>query len=165
MTLETEPPEIKLVRHPRLARAIATVGGIGYFPFASGTVASLVALAAAIGITFWVGSFGLLLCALAANACGAWACHLYAAGIGKADPSECVIDEVAGQWLACACAPFSPLGFFVAFLLFRLLDIAKPWPISAAERLRGGVGIMADDLVAGLISGALLIAARAAHLL
>jgi phosphatidylglycerophosphatase A len=64
-----------------------------------------------------------------------------------------VIDEVAGQLLACAFAPLSLAGFALAFLLFRLFDISKLWPISAAERLRGGLGIVVDDLVAGLIAG------------
>ena len=64
-----------------------------------------------------------------------------------------MIDEVAGQFLACAFAPLSLAGFALVFLLFRLFDISKLWPISAAERLRGGLGIVADDLVAGLMAG------------
>ncbi|MDR3528897.1 MAG: phosphatidylglycerophosphatase A, partial [Rhizomicrobium sp.] len=68
----------------------------------------------------------------------------------------------AGQWITCAIAgmaamPGSPalswVGFVLAFLLFRLFDIAKPWPINRAEHLRGGLGIMADDVVAGAIAG------------
>ena len=73
---------------------------------------------------------------------------------GRDDPSECVIDEVAGQFLACAMAPLSLFGFLLAFALFRLFDISKLWPISEAERLRGGLGqSMADDMVAGLLAG------------
>ena len=71
----------------------------------------------------------------------------------ETDPSECVIDEVAGQFLACALAPLSLYGFILAFALFRLFDISKLWPISEAERLRGGLGIVADDMVAGLLAG------------
>ena len=82
---------------------------------------------------------------------------------GVEDPSECVLDEVAGQWFALL-----PMGLFsnlfdwrallAAFLLFRVLDILKPWPIYRLERLKGGAGIMADDVAAGLI-GAFIVGA------
>ncbi len=85
-----------------------------------------------------------------------WASEAYAVETGNSDPSECVIDEVAGQFIACAMAPLSIAGFAAAFVLFRLFDISKLWPISAAERLHGGVGIMADDLLAGLFAGAIV---------
>jgi phosphatidylglycerophosphatase A len=67
-----------------------------------------------------------------------------------------VIDELAGQWLACALAPLSLAGFASAFVLFRLLDISKVWPVSLGERLPGGWGIMTDDLIAGLLSAAIV---------
>jgi phosphatidylglycerophosphatase A len=87
------------------------------------------------------------------------------------DPSECVIDELAGQWLACAFAGLSFSGlvpvaasplpsFILAFVLFRLFDIWKPWPVSWAETFSGGVGVMLDDMVAGLMAGVLVVAAR-----
>jgi phosphatidylglycerophosphatase A len=75
-----------------------------------------------------------------------------------------VIDELAGQWIACAFVCFGRLSipaFLAAFLLFRLFDIWKPWPVSWAERrFAGGLGVMLDDVLAGLIAGAL---AGAAH--
>jgi phosphatidylglycerophosphatase A len=82
-----------------------------------------------------------------------------------------VIDELAGQWLACAFAvlplaglPAAPItlpGFFLAFALFRLFDIWKPWPVSwADQKLPGGLGVMADDMIAGLMAGLLVMAAR-----
>ena len=112
--------------------------------------------------------FLLLFAGLLLNAMGAWACELYAHDKGEKDPSECVIDEVAGQWIACAFIPthstfvFMLLGYALAFVLFRVFDILKPWPISAAERLPGGIGIMADDFVAGVAAGAII--AVLAHL-
>jgi len=62
-----------------------------------------------------------------------------------------VIDEVAGQWIALIAAPLTPLGFALAFLIFRFYDILKPWPVDLAERrLPGAWGIMGDDIVAGI---------------
>jgi phosphatidylglycerophosphatase A len=90
-------------------------------------------------------------------AIGGWAAEHYARERGVADPSECVIDEVAGQFLACAFAPRTLIGYALAFLLFRALDIWKPWPIGAAERLHGGLGIVADDVLAGVLSGLVLV--------
>jgi phosphatidylglycerophosphatase A len=90
--------------------------------------------------------------AIIAMGIGAWACEIYARESGKSDPSECVIDEVAGQWIICAFAPLSFLAYFAAFILFRIFDIVKPWPISLVERrVPGGLGIMADDVVAALM--------------
>jgi len=143
---------------------IATLGGIGRARYAPGTVASLISLPLAFAIRFYTASFGLMIAAVLASAIGAWACDLYMKRVGKADPSECVIDELAGQWLACAGICLTPTypsvtEFALAFLLFRLFDILKTWPISAAEKLPGGLGVMADDMVAGLaaaiIAGAL----------
>jgi phosphatidylglycerophosphatase A len=145
----------------RAAELIATVLGVGRAPFAPGTVASVVALPFA-----WLilrhGDVTLLGAATTvATLAGIWACDVYVKDTGREDPSECVIDEVAGQWIACAFAPVSLAGFALAFVLFRLFDITKLWPISAAEKLRGGLGVMADDLVAGLFAGILV--AAAAH--
>ena len=81
----------------------------------------------------------------------------YARECGSGDPSECVIDEVAGQWIACAFAPLSLWGFVLAFVLFRYFDIRKPWPISRLEKLNGGLGIMADDVAAGAIAGLIVL--------
>jgi phosphatidylglycerophosphatase A len=146
--------------------AVATVFGVGRFPFAPGTAASILALPVAWLIATAGGSWGrvwLLMAAIFVNALGCWACELYAHETQVKDPSECVIDEVAGQWIVCAFAPSTSLyAYAVAFLLFRMFDILKPWPISAAERLPGGLGIMADDFVAGLMAAAII--AVLAHL-
>jgi phosphatidylglycerophosphatase A len=85
---------------------------------------------------------------------------VYAAEAKTFDPSECVVDELAGQWIACAFAPVSPIGFALAFVLFRLFDIWKPWPIPYFERWHGGLGIMADDVVAALMGGIILVIAE-----
>jgi phosphatidylglycerophosphatase A len=141
------------------ARLIATVFPIGLAPFAPGTFASAFALPFAWLILRTAGPFALCGAALLIAAIGVWASDVYVRESGKSDPSECVIDEVAGQWLACAFAPLSLPGFALAFVLFRLFDITKPWPVSAAERLNGGLGVVADDMVAGLFAGLIVSAA------
>jgi phosphatidylglycerophosphatase A len=141
----------------RAARAIATLGGAGYARYAPGTVASILALPFAWLIAWSAGRFFLLLAGIVALAVGAWAAELYAAQTKTFDPSECVIDELAGQWIACAFAPVSFTGFALAFVLFRLFDIWKPWPVRQAEHLHGGLGIMLDDVVAALLAGAILV--------
>jgi phosphatidylglycerophosphatase A len=132
---------------------LATAFGIGRIPYAPGTAASFVAVIVAVPVMYFVGWIGLALLAIATAIAGILVSDTYAAEIGVNDPGDCVIDEFAGQWLACAFAPLTPAGFFLAFLLFRLFDVAKPWPISKAETLQGGLGIMADDVVAGLLAG------------
>ena len=136
-----------------IAAYASTLFGIGRFPAAPGTIASLVALPIAWLVMSLGGPVPLLVLAFVTAALGIWACDVYARATGTLDPSECVIDELAGQFIACAFAPLSLPAFALAFVLFRLFDISKLWPISAAERLRGGLGIMADDLVAGLFAG------------
>jgi phosphatidylglycerophosphatase A len=82
---------------------------------------------------------------------GWWASSEHARLIGRDDPGEIVIDEVAGLWIALLPASLAWPDVAIAFLLFRVADIFKPWPASWADRqLHGGLGIMADDLVAGV---------------
>jgi phosphatidylglycerophosphatase A len=142
----------------RTARVIATLGGAGYARYAPGTVGSIIALPFAWLIAWSGGRFALLLAAIVALAVGAWASELYTAGVKTFDPKECIVDELAGQWIACAFAPVSLAGYALAFVLFRLFDIWKPWPVRDVERLHGGLGIMADDVVAALMAGLILVA-------
>jgi len=140
----------------RFSTLIATLGGLGRVPFAPGTVASLVALPFAWLLARYGGNSVLLGATLAAAVIGTWACDAYARRTNAIDPSECVADELAGQWLTCAFAPLSVGGMLLAFFLFRLFDVLKPWPIPLAERLEGGLGIMADDIVAAAMAGMLV---------
>jgi phosphatidylglycerophosphatase A len=147
----------------RNAAALATLFGIGRFPSAPGTAASLVALPIAWLIAAMFGRGWLMFSAVVALAVGTWACEMYSRAKGEDDPKECVIDELAAQWIVCAFAPLSLLGFFLAFVLFRLFDIFKPWPINLVEeRVPGGLGIMADDVVAAVMASAII--ALVAHL-
>lgn len=142
----------------KIAEYLSTLLGIGRAPV-SGTVASAVALPFAWIILAHGGGVVLGAASVIALGVGIWSCDVYVRATGKDDPSECVIDELAGQWLACAFAPLSLWGFALAFILFRLFDIAKPWPISAMERLPGGYGVMMDDMGAGLVAGLLVLLA------
>jgi phosphatidylglycerophosphatase A len=90
---------------------------------------------------------------------GILSCSEHVRETGNPDPSECVIDELAGQWIACAFVAFPPFQlapFFLSFALFRLFDIWKPWPVYLAEtKLHSGLAVMMDDVVAGVMAGAL----------
>ena len=142
------------------ATALSTVFGIGYARFAPGTVASAVALPFAWLISWKLGETALCVASLAVYVIGVWSCGLYAAATGRSDPSECVIDEVAGHWFACAVAPLSLTAFAIAFVLFRFFDITKLWPVSLGERLPGGLGIMTDDMIAGALSAVIIAGLR-----
>lgn len=145
--------------HFKLAAQIATVFGVGRSPAAPGTAGSIVALPFAWLIAMWAGRFGLMFAAIVVLAIGAWACEIYIRKTGKEDPSECVIDEVAGQWIVCAFAPLSLPAYALAFILFRVFDILKPWPINWVERnTPGGLGVMLDDVVAGLMACVIIVA-------
>jgi phosphatidylglycerophosphatase A len=83
-----------------------------------------------------------------------WSSQRAAALAAGKDPSWVVVDEVVGQWVTLALAPPASLpSLAVSFLLFRIFDIVKPFPARSLERLPGGVGIVADDLMAGLYAG------------
>jgi phosphatidylglycerophosphatase A len=128
--------------------ALATGGGSGYSPVASGTVGSLV------GLALWVPLVGLsplayaVACAAVAGV-GIWAAGRAEQILGSHDDGRITIDEVAGMLVSLAWLPARPEVAGVGFLLFRIFDIWKPFPARAAERLPGGLGVMADDLVAG----------------
>lgn len=148
----------------RLSTVLASLFGIGFIPLASGTWGSLAALPLAWTLTAMGGAPALALGVAASFLVGLWACDEYVRRTGKDDPSECVIDELSGQWLACLAAPATLLGFAAAFVAFRVFDIWKPWPASAAEKLPGGLGVMADDIVAGAMAAILIAALHAVRL-
>jgi phosphatidylglycerophosphatase A len=134
----------------RLAVLIATFGCTGYFPIAPGTAGSAAALVL-YALVRWSGSWwleGLVLVAVALV--GTWSASVAERHFQATDPGEVVIDEVLGMLMTLAFLPLTWTGVLIGFFLFRALDIVKPFPANAAERLRGGVGIMADDAVSGV---------------
>ena len=145
----------------RLATLLATGFGIGWIPRAPGTAASFIALPFGWWLAFLGDWMGLFAGTVAATLIGIWATNRHGKRVQRHDPSECVIDEVAGQW--CALLPLastgrlaSPAALVAAFVLFRFFDLVKPWPIAPLERLPGGIGVMMDDIAAGMISAALV---------
>jgi len=143
---------------------VATLFGLGRLGFAPGTLGSLVALPIAWLVMRFGGMYVLLGVTAVVAIAAIWVSDAYARESGDEDPQDCIIDEVAGQMLACALAPLSLAGFALAFVLFRLFDISKLWPISAVERIGGGAGIVGDDMLAGLIAGIVVATAATAGL-
>jgi phosphatidylglycerophosphatase A len=143
-----------------LSTRLATCFGIGWSPVAPGTIASAAALAFG-WLLVLLGWQAVLAGALLATALGVWACGAHARKRGIRDPSECVLDEVAGQWFTLIPIALQARGgdwrpYAMALLLFRLFDIFKPWPVCAVERLPGGWGVMMDDCLAGLTAAGVL---------
>ena len=143
---------------------ITTFFGIGRLRPAPGTWGSAAAVLLAVLMAEAGAGWFLPVACLLATVLGFWAVPLAIAGSADKDPSEIVIDEVAGQWLAM-CFTVIPLwrhgvsildawpAFAVPFLLFRLFDIWKPWLVGRADRRGDAVGVMLDDLWAGLFAG------------
>lgn len=157
-----------------IARFIGTVAGIGHLRPAPGTWGSAAALP--LGWALHVlGGFPVLLFALAILfALGWWATRQMTAGQDDHDPSEIVVDEVVGQWIALAPLSYAAWdrgldilvmwpGWIAAFVLFRLFDIWKPLWIGTADRRGDALGVMLDDVIAGLFAaiGVLALAALA----
>ncbi len=133
-----------------LPKLLGTLGPVGYLPWAPGTWGS------AAGIVIWwfalafqrpmVQAFIILFVSLLAVWCSGYTARC----LNKSDPKPVVIDEVVGQWTALMFVPRQVLWVAAAFLLFRMFDIVKPFPINRSQRLPGGWGIVIDDLLAGL---------------
>lgn len=140
----------------RVILLLATGLGIGKLPFAPGTFGSLWGLAIAWYVARWPTALlvGFLLgfCALAM-----WISHEAERILGARDPGRIVIDEVAGMLIAAAGLPLDAVLAVVAFALFRLFDIFKPFPVGWLDRrLKGGIGIVMDDVAAGILTNLLI---------
>jgi phosphatidylglycerophosphatase A len=137
------------------ARLLATGFGSGYSPFAPGTAGSVVGL-----VLFWPMAalgwpFQAAVCAVVSLA-GALAATHVADRVGLKDPGIVVVDEIVGMWVTLMGLPFGPVTAAAGFVLFRVMDVFKPWPARDLERLPGGWGIVADDLAAGVYANLLL---------
>jgi phosphatidylglycerophosphatase A len=139
----------------RLAIFLATTAGAGYSPLAPGTIGSLVGLVIYLYTVEWPAWYQFALC-VAITIAGTWAATRAAEHFAREDPSHVVIDEVAGQLVSLFATGVGLRGAIVGFALFRLLDVIKPWPAGRLERLHGGTGIMADDVMAGIYVNLLL---------
>lgn len=155
-----------------MTHVIATVFYIGHLRPAPGTWGSLAALPAAAILYALGGPYAVVVACGATYALGLWATTVETAGKPDHDPSEIVIDEVVGQWLALLPVLFGAAGagadllalwpgWIAAFVLFRLFDIWKPGPVGWADRRNDATGVMLDDAIAGLMAavGVTLLAA------
>jgi phosphatidylglycerophosphatase A len=147
-----------------MSKIIATFFYVGHIRPAPGTWGSLAALPFAWLIITYSGLYGLIFACGAAYALGLWATRLETAGKQNHDPSEIVIDEVVGQWIALlpiasivASRDLNALalwpGWIAAFALFRLFDITKPWLVGWADKRDDATGVMLDDVIAGIFAG------------
>lgn len=134
---------------------IATLGPIGRNLPAPGTVGSAVAIMAGY-ILLPVSWLLFLIFTIVIATIGIIAADNYSKATNTHDSGKIIIDEVAGQWITLLFIPHDAIYFLAAFILFRLFDIMKFWPVNWAEQLNGGLGIVADDLVAGLMAGIIL---------
>jgi phosphatidylglycerophosphatase A len=134
----------------RLGLFIATCGYLGYVPLAPGTFGS----AAGLAVFFLIRSTGSITVEVAAIlvlfAVGIWSGTVAEHYFGGIDPAPVVMDEVVGMLITLAFLPVSVAGAIVGFLVFRVLDVVKPWPSARFERLPGGLGVMADDGMAAI---------------
>lgn len=145
-----------------MTRMIATVFGVGLLRPAPGTWGSAVGLLLGVGLHMAGGFWLLLVATCAVTVLGFWAIN-QEVGNSADDPSEFVIDEVAGQWVALWPVSFGAWmmgadiwalypGLITAFVAFRVFDIFKPGPVGWADRQHGAFGIMADDVIAGWLA-------------
>lgn len=147
----------------RVARLIGTVGGVGLLRPGPGTWGSAVALPLGWGLHVLGGAPLLAAAVVLGYVAGFWAAREMTRGRAEKDPSEIVIDEVVGQWIALLALSVPAWrmgidilalwpGWIVAFALFRLFDIWKPGPVGWADRRGGPQGVMLDDVIAGALA-------------
>jgi len=144
-----------------IAKFFATGFGSGYFPVGPGTAGSVLA-SMVIYLTYTQTSLAmssmaiiLLIATIVSTLIGIWACGVLEQEWGE-DPSKVVIDEMAGIFIAFIWVPFSIPNLLISLVLFRIFDIWKPLWIGKAEDMHGGVGVMADDLLAGIVANVIL---------
>jgi phosphatidylglycerophosphatase A len=135
----------------RIAWWIATSGGLGWFTHWPGTVGAAAGAGLA-ALLLPLGGAALLLSSVALLGLGIWSAGVVQALCETDDPQFIVVDETFGALLTLALLPADVLTWVAGFIAFRLLDIAKPWPISAFHHQRGGLAIMLDDGAAALLA-------------
>jgi phosphatidylglycerophosphatase A len=134
----------------RLGLFIATCGYLGYAPVAPGTFGSALGLAVFMAVRS-TGSVAVELGVIVLIfAVGLWSGTVAEHHFGGIDPGPVVLDEVLGMLITLALLPVNTTGAIVGFLVFRVLDVIKPWPSARFEKLPGGLGVMADDAMAAV---------------
>jgi phosphatidylglycerophosphatase A len=134
----------------RLAVFVATVGYVGYFPVAPGTVGSAAGLLFYAFVWWTQSPIVEVALILALFAIGVWAGTTSERYFGGIDPGPIVLDEVVGMLITLAFIPVGLSGAIAGFFLFRVFDVIKPFPAARLEHLHGGLGVMADDAMAAV---------------
>lgn len=138
----------------KLALILATWFGSGLAPVVPGTVGTLAAVP--LVLLTDLGAWCSVLAPVVITVVAIWASNRTQGLLGRTDPSEVVIDEVAGFLVTMLLVPPSWTSIGLGFILFRFFDIVKPWPVRQAERLKGGLGVVMDDLLAGIYANLIL---------
>ncbi len=138
-------------------KCIASSFGAGYAPIVPGTFGTVAAIPLFFLFGYWGNRWTLGGVTLAVFIIGVWASNYAESLYGRKDPSQVVIDEVLGYLVAMLFLPFQVKYVLISFVVFRLMDIVKPWPAYQIQEVRGGWGIMLDDLIAGIYSGLVIL--------
>ncbi len=133
---------------PVLPLAIATVLGVGYAPIAPGTFGSAAGL-----LVWWLlpaSTAAQLIAIVVLFVVGSWSGSVAERYFGRTDPGQVVVDEVMGMLITLLLNPVGWRGAALAFVMFRIFDVIKPYPSDRLEKLHGGIGVMADDGMAAV---------------
>jgi phosphatidylglycerophosphatase A len=133
----------------KLGVFLATCGYVGYVPVAPGTAGSLVGLVCFYAVRH-LGPWAELAAIVLTFVVGVWAGSVAERHWQRTDPGPVVIDEVLGMLITLCWLPVTVVGALAGFLVFRVLDVVKPWPAARLEALPGGLGVMADDAMAAI---------------
>ncbi len=140
---------------------LATWFGAGFLKPAPGTWGTLAALPFGVGLLYLDNIAIHLAAIITVTLIGLWSSHIFDQQSNAHDSKEIVIDEAAGIWITLLASTLTPLTIAASFILFRLFDILKPWPISIADkRIKGSYGVMLDDILAGALAGFILLGGR-----
>lgn len=140
-----------------LALFFATVGRVGYAPIAPGTFGSAVGVAFYLGMNYlkFDAPMQIVLTLLVVGG-GVWAAEVASREFQQEDPSQVVVDEVAGQMVTLVLTGAALTGSIIGFFIFRVLDIIKPFPAGKIERMHGGIGIVGDDVMVAIYGNLIL---------
>ena len=136
----------------KFAKIISTILYIGYSKYFPGTIGSLLAIPTGMLILKIGGVVALLIFIFILTLIALFSIEIYIKEHQSSDPKEIIIDEFIGQLIVLIFTSFSSLAIFIGFLLFRFFDISKLYPVNKVEKIRGPIGVLADDIVAGLMT-------------
>ena len=136
----------------KVAEIISTVFYVGRIPFAPGSICSFLAFLSWYYLRFYIEGVFILYASLILFFVGVAVSTIYSESIKKEDPSEVVIDEWVGQWIALWLIPHSFYWGLLSFVIFRVFDVLKLGPVQGMDDIKSGTGIMMDDIVAGIFA-------------